>query len=211
MAVDTVVLAFTEGRLQTYLLKIGRGPARGKWAFPGGLVRAGETLDDAARRELRAAGVGPGIHLEQLFTFGDPRRDPRAHVVSVAYLGLLADQGEVSPPAGKYVDGRWFSVAALPTLGYDHSLMARRAVGRLRAKLGYTNIACNLLPGTFTFSELETLYAAVLRRRLDRRNFRRRILAMNILRRTAAMRRGAHRPACLYRFAQRTAQIAEIL
>ena len=120
-------------------------------------------------------------------------------------------QRVAAAPGGKYQDGRWFEVSALPALAYDHLEMAQYALGRLRAKLEYTNIACNLLPETFTFAELEALYAMILKRPIDRRNFRRRILSMGILRRLPATRRGAHRPAALYSFARRDPQVVEML
>lgn len=211
VAVDTVVFAIEGGRLKTYLMQLRGGAARGRWAFPGGLVRIGEMLDESARRELAAStGIGD-TYLEQLFTFGDPLRDPRAHVVSVAYMALIDDAGLVAAPRGKYLGGRWFEVSNLPTLAYDHSLMAEYALRRLKSKLEYTNIACNLLPETFTFAELEALYGMILERPIDRRNFRRRILSMGILRRLPATRHGAHRPAALYTFARRTPQVVEML
>jgi 8-oxo-dGTP diphosphatase len=211
VAVDTVVFAIEGGRPKTYLVQLHRGAARGRWAFAGGLVRIGEMLDEAARRELFASTGISKAYLEQLFTFGDPSRDPRAHVVSVAYMALIADARIAAAPGGKYQDGRWFEVSALPALAYDHLQMAQYALGRLRAKLEYTNIACNLLPETFTFAELEALYAMILKRPIDRRNFRRRILSMGILRRLPATRRGAHRPAALYSFARRDPQVVEML
>jgi 8-oxo-dGTP diphosphatase len=211
VAVDTVVFAIESGRLKSYLVQLRHGAGRGRWAFAGGLVRIGEMLDDAARRELLAyTGIGEA-YLEQLFTFGDPSRDPRAHVVSVAYMALIADAQSASTPGGEYADGRWFEVSALPELAYDHKQMAQYALARLKAKLEYTNIACNLLPETFTFAELEALYAMILKRPIDRRNFRRRILSMGILRRLPAKRRGAHRPAALYSFVQRDPQVVEML
>ena len=211
VAVDSVLFAVEGGRLKCLLVQLQRGAASGRWAFPGGLVRAGEQLDEAARRELRATtGLGRAC-LEQLFTFGDPKRDPRGHVVSVAYMALIADAAAVRAPAGKYAASRWFEVSRLPPLAYDHRLMADYAVRRLKAKLGYTNIAYNLLPESFTFAELEELYAAILGRPLDRRNFRRRILGMGLLRELPAKRRGRHRPAALYRFARRVPQVVEVL
>lgn len=211
VAVDIVLFAVEGGRLKCYLVQLKRGPAKGRWAFPGGLVRVGEMLDEAARRELQAsAGLGDP-YLEQLFTFGDPSRDPKAHVVSVAYLALIDDPSAVSSASRKYATGRWFEVSALPQLAYDHSLMARYALQRLESKLEYTNIACHLLPRTFTFAQLEELYAMVMARPLDRRNFRRRILATGLLRRLPRERRGPHRPAALYTFARRSLQVIEML
>ena len=211
VAVDSVLFAVKDGRLQTYLVELRRGPSKGKWAFPGGLVRVGELLDDAARRELYQSTGLRGAYLEQLFTFGDPSRDPRAHVVSVAYVALIPDAGQLRAPSDKYSAGRWFEVARLPQLAYDHSLMAAYAVKRLKSKLEYTNIAHALLPREFTFAEFEELYATVLGRPLDRRNFRRRILAMGILKRLPHTRRGPHRPAALYSFAQQSLRFIEML
>jgi hypothetical protein len=211
VAVDAVLLAFSGRRFQTYLVQPRALTAGGEWACPGGLVASGETLDAATRRELSAAGLAEGVYIEQLFTFGNPSRDPGAHVVSVAYLALLASQRQSAFLARKYAQGNWFDLSALPELAYDHSMMVRLGISRVRAKLGYTNIACNLLPRSFSFSELEALYSGVLGRRLDRRNFRRQIIAMGILRRVPQLRRGNHRPAQLYRFLKRTPQTVQIL
>jgi 8-oxo-dGTP diphosphatase len=210
VAVDTVLFAVEGGRLKCYLVQLKAGPA-GKWAFPGGLVLDGELLDDAARRELRASTGLREAYLEQLFTFGDPTRDPKAHVVSVAYMALIDDRRAVESCSSKYATGSWFETSKLPRLAYDHALMAAYALNRLKSKLEYTNIACNLLARSFTFAELEDLYAMVLGRKLDRRNFRRRILAMGLLRRLLQERRGPHRPAALYTFSQRSLQVIEML
>ena len=193
VAVDTVLFAIDSGQLKCYLVRLKHGPVKGKWAFPGGLVRKGEMLDEAARRELTRAAGHSDCYLEQLYTFGDPTRDPGAHVVSVAYMALI-DRPAVAACSRKYEEGGWFEAATLPPLAYDHAEMADYAVRRLKSKLEYTNIACNLLPATFTFAQLEELYAILLGRKLDRRNFRRRILAMQLLRRLALKRGGAHRP-----------------
>jgi 8-oxo-dGTP diphosphatase len=211
VAVDTVLFAIERGRLRTYLVQLKRGPLRGRWAFPGGLVRMGELLDDAARRELKASTGLARTYLEQLFTFGDPSRDPRSHVVSVAYMALISDPASVAGPSPKYAAGRWFEVDALPPLAYDHALIAAYALRRLKSKLEYTNIAYAMLPPTFTFAEFERLYGVILERPLDRRNFRRRILAMGLLKRMPATRRGAHRPAALYSFAQQSLRFIEML
>src|SRR5271156_275020 len=102
LAVDTVLFALEDGRLKSYLVQLKQGPVAGKWAFPGGLVRRGELLDDAAQRELEAATSQHKGYIEQLFTFGDPSRDPFAHVVSVAYMALTDDPARVSACSGKY-------------------------------------------------------------------------------------------------------------
>jgi len=211
VAVDIVLFAIEGELLKCYLVQLKVGPAEGRWAFPGGLVQVGEMLDDAARRELQASTGLTEPYVEQLFTFGDPTRDPRTHVVSVAYMALVDDPAAVRSCSRKYTTGRWFEVSGLPPLAYDHSLMAQYALGRLESKLEYTNIACHLLPRTFTFAQLEDLYALVMRRPLDRRNFRRRILSTGLLRRLSKERRGRHRPAALYTFARRSLQVIEVL
>ena len=206
-----MLFAIQERRLKTYLVQLARGPSRGKWAFPGGLVRRGEMLDEAAHRELRTStGLGDA-YLEQLFTFGDPSRDPDAHVVSVAYIALIPDPGCVSGPSPKYVAGEWFELTGLPPLAYDHALIGAYAFKRLKSKLEYSNIAYALLPKVFTFAEFEELYSRILGRPIDRRNFRRRVMAMGLLRTLKETRRGPHRPAALYTFARQTLQMIEML
>ena len=206
VAVDTVLFARSDGDLRCYLIPVKGGPAKGRWAFPGGLVRVGELLDDAARRQLEHSTGLREVYLEQLFTFGDPSRDPNSHVVSVAYMALTPDASAVVSEGG-----RWFEVSALPPLAYDHGLMADYALKRLKAKLEYTNIAYSLLSDEFTFAELEELYTVILNRPIDRRNFRRRIMAMGILKKGRGTRRGAHRPASLYSFTQHSLHTIEML
>jgi 8-oxo-dGTP diphosphatase len=211
VAVDTVLFAIDEAQVKCYLVQLKWGCSTGKWAFPGGLVREGEMLDAAARRELHQSTGLDDCYIEQLFSFGDPRRDPEAHVISVAYMALVDQASAVHSCSQKYANGQWFELAALPELAYDHSEIAQYAVRRLKSKLEYTNIACNLLPPSFTFTQLEELYEIVLGRALDRRNFRRRIVAMNLLTRLPLERRGNHRPAALYSFRQRSLQVIEML
>jgi 8-oxo-dGTP diphosphatase len=209
-AVDVVIFTIDDGELQVLLVQVREGPCAGRWAFPGGLVRMDESLDDAARRELSAkTGLG-GIYLEQLRTFGDPQRDPRARVVSTAYFALVPAKEMVAGSA-KYADVAWFPVRRLPQLAYDHDAIAGAALERLRAKLAYTNLVYGLLPAQFTLGELQDIYERILGRRLDRRNFRKKILASGLLRQTRAQRRGAHRPAALYRFTQRRPMVVEML
>lgn len=211
VAVDIVLFAIMHERPVCYLVQLGHGPSRGAWAFPGRLVQVGELLDTAARSEVETVTGLSDIYLEQLFTFGDPHRDPRAHVVSVAYLGLThAPEVAVAVPK-HYPAALWFPLDSLPRFAYDHATIAEYAARRLRSKLEYTNIAQSLLPPAFTFAELEGVYSALLTRKLDRRNFRRRVLATGLLREVGVSRRGAHRPAVLYEFVQRSLQTIEML
>ena len=210
VAVDVVIFTIDAGQLQTLLVQVRSGPCAGAWAFPGGLVGMEESLEDAARRELSAkTGLG-GVYLEQLRSFGDPCRDPQARVVSTAYFALVPGKERVGGSA-KYAGVEWFPVRRLPPLAYDHDVIAHAALERLRAKLAYTNIVYGLVQETFTLGELQAIYEVILGRRLDRRNFRKKILGSGLLRGLRQQRRGAHRPAALYRFAQRRPTVVQML
>lgn len=218
VAVDVVIFRVDGERLQALLVKIKHGPFHGRWAFPGGLVSESEALEAAARRELREKTPIRDVYLEQLFTFGDPARNPAAHVVSTAYFALLAggrrQPREVSSPSPdpgpKYADAAWIEVTRLPALAYDHNRIAAVALERLRAKIEYTNVAYSLLPHEFTLGELQRLYEVIRARPLDRRNFRRTILRSGLLKSLGRVRRGAHRPAALYTFRHRTLKHVEL-
>jgi 8-oxo-dGTP diphosphatase len=198
LAVDVVVFALVDGELRTRLVKIRDGPFAGGWAFPGGLVGADESLEAVALRELNVAPE-VDVHLEQLRTFGDPERDPRGRVVATAYLGLVPDPAVVGE-SNRYEASCWADARNPPRLAYDHEAMAAAALERLRGKLGYTSIVRTLLPVEFTLSELQSAYEVILGRRLDRRNFRKKVAATGLLAELGRRRRGPHRPAALYRF-----------
>jgi len=211
VAVDAVLFTIADRELKTLLVKIKKGPFVGRWAFPGGLVQVGESLDDAARRELSEKTGVQDLYLEQLYTFGDAQRDPAAHTVAVAYFALAPYFDQALRHGEKYEDVGWFRVRALPRLAYDHHAIAAYALQRLQAKLGYSNIVYSLLPREFTVAELQDIYEVILNEQLDRRNFRRKILALGLLKPLAKTRRGAHRPAALYTFVRRNPMNVEVL
>ena len=211
VAVDAVLFTISEKTLKTLLVKIKHGPFVGRWAFPGGLVHRGEGLDEAARRELFEKTGVSDLYLEQLYTFGETQRDPTAHTVSVAYFALVPPGIDALSRGEKYADVRWVPVHALPVLAYDHNTIADYALRRLQAKLSYTNIVYSLLPAEFTLADLQALYEIILHQPLDRRNFRRKILALGLLKPLPKTRRGAHRPAALYAFTQRRPMNVEVL
>jgi 8-oxo-dGTP diphosphatase len=201
LTVDCVVFGFDDGELKVLLIQRGLPPFKGAWALPGGFVRIEETIDEAARRELMEETGLREVYLEQLYTFGALDRDPRERVVSVAYYALvkLAEH----PPAGATdaSDAQWFPVGSVPRLAFDHSDILAMALKRLRGKVRYEPIGFELLPPKFSLSQLQHLYEAVLQTSLDKRNFRKKILAMGLLiplDETTAT--GAHRPAQLFRF-----------
>lgn len=153
-----------------------------------------------------------GVYLEQLYTFGSPRRDPGGRVVSVAHVALIAHSGLLAPPPSpKYRRAAWCPAARLPRLAYDHATVVAVATARLRAKLTYTNLVYTLLPPAFTLGELQAMYEAILGRALDRRNFRKKLLSLGLLRPLGRVRRGAHRPAALYAFRRRRPMMVEML
>jgi 8-oxo-dGTP diphosphatase len=212
VAVDVAVFTVRAGRLDVLLAQANWGPFAGCWALPGGLVHDAEPLDQAAARELAArTGVGD-VYLEQLYTFGRPDRDPRARVVSVAYVALIPHgrlPGSLGSP--KYRQVAWVPVRRLPPLAYDHAEVVRTAIARLRAKLRYTNLVYTLLPPAFTLSEMQDVYEAILGRRLDRRNFRKKVHATRLLAPLGRVRRGPHRPAALHRFRRRRPMTVDLL
>lgn len=210
VAVDMVIFTVGEDDLLVLLIQRRGEPFAGHWAIPGGFVDPGESLDDAAARELREeTGVGE-VFLEQLYTFGEPGRDPRGRVISVAYYALLRQAPAISA-ADDAADARWFPLRALPPLAFDHAAILDYALARVRNKVEYTNIVYSLLPDTFTLTELQRVYEIILGRTLDKRNFRKKINSLDLVEPTGEERRdGAHRPAKLYRFRSREPRIVEI-
>lgn len=206
LTVDCVVFAHDpdEGELRLLLIRRALAPFQGRWALPGGFVRVGESLDDAARRELREEAGVDKVYLEQLYTFGDPDRDPREHVVTVAYYALVRLSGQDVRGATDATDAGWFGLSDLPELAFDHERIVEVAQKRLRAKVRYEPIGFELLPQEFTLSQLQRLYEVILDQPLDKRNFRKKILASEVLADTGEVQKDvAHRAARLYRFDER--------
>jgi 8-oxo-dGTP diphosphatase len=184
------------------LIRRGNKPFAGKWALPGGFVDADEPLDKAAARELHEETGMADVYLEQLATFGDPGRDPRGWVISVAYLALTGADTIAAIKAGDDAcDAAWFDAYDLPPLAFDHELILSTALRQLRQQLQYTTAGLRLLPGMFTLTELQDVYEIVLQTELDKRNFRRKFQSLSILEDTGRLQYGDHRPAKLYRAA----------
>lgn len=213
VAVDLIIFTIKDGKLQVALVRMKKKPFTGKWAFPGGLMNMGESLDDAARRELHEKTGIKNVYLEQLYSFGDPKRDPYSHVVSVAYFALIPSEGiKLTTREDKYSAIDWFPADKLPALAYDHEKIGEYAILRLRWKFEYTNVAYSLLPRFFTLGDLQRVYEIILGRSIDKRNFRRKILALGLVLATKKVKEGGvHRPAQLYEFKVRVPKIIEIL
>lgn len=173
VTVDMVILTVFEQDLKALLIRRKVSPFQGSWAVPGGFVGLSESLDAAARRELYEETGVEDVYLEQLYTFGDPHRDPRTRVITVAYYALL-EAGKVKTlRAGSDADEVcWWSIYKLPELAFDHGQILDYTLQRLRGKLAYSNIAFQLLPEKFTLTELQRVYEIILAEKLDKRNFR---------------------------------------
>jgi 8-oxo-dGTP diphosphatase len=202
LTVDCVVFGLDEQDLKVLLVRRDLPPFEGRWALPGGFVRVDEPLDDAARRELAEETGISGVFLEQLYTFGAVGRDPRERVVSVAYFALVKLSSHRIKAATDAREAAWFAVDDTPSLAFDHDEILATALGRLKGKVRYQPIGFELLPPKFTLSQLQRLYEAILERPLDKRNFRKKMLSLGLLKSEGQKRAaGAHRPARLYSFA----------
>ena len=200
VATDCVVFTIEDDALKLLLIRRGIEPFKGKWALPGGFLAEGESLDDCARRELAEETGVKDIYLEQLYSFGAPDRDPRSRVISVAYMALMR-AGTRTAAAGSDAESvGWHKAAALPPLAFDHREIVTMARKRLASKLAYSSIAFQLLPPSFTLSELQRVYEIIKGEDLDKRNFRKWIDGLGLVEETGEKRQeGAHRPAALYR------------
>ena len=203
IAVDVVLLTIQDGTLKVLLVKRQQAPYRGAWALPGGIVGSDESVDSAALRELQEETNIDSIYLEQLYTFGEPNRDPRGRVITVAYYALVNWQQFQLKARQRVSEADWFPVKRLPALAFDHERIVDYALERLRNKINYTTVGFQLLPGHFTLTELQRAYEVILGQRLDKRNFRRKMLQLGILRGTREFQaNGRQRPARLYTFTE---------
>ena len=201
LATDCVVFGLDEAGLSVLLVERGIVPEKGQWALPGGFMLAGESVEECARRELEEETGLRDVFLEQLYTFGEVKRDPRGRVVSVAYYALTNIRGHQVEAATDASRAAWFGVMDLPPLAFDHGAIVATALGRLRGKVRYRPIGFELLGKTFSLSDLQHLYETLLDGELDKRNFRKKILSLGILKDTGKLdRSGPGRPARLYAF-----------
>jgi len=201
VTVDAVVFGLDETDLKVLLIQRDLAPYEGRWAIPGGFVNMDEDLEAAARRELEEeTGLRP-LYLEQLYTLGAPKRDPRERVISIAHYALVKLTDHAVRAASDARNVAWFPVADLPELAFDHEEILEIALKRLQAKIRYEPIGFELLPEKFPLSELQRLYETVAEQPLDKRNFRKKILGMGLLQDTHEIQQDvAHRAARLYRF-----------
>lgn len=212
VAVDVVIFTILDKQLSVLLLELKELPNIDKWALPGGLVKIDENCDQAVARHLQEKANVSDIYTEQLYTFSDVDRDPSGRVISVSYY-TLAPEGKLHPQTtSRYKSIALHRISQLPDLAYDHKAIIDTALARLRSKIEYTNIVYSLLPKEFTLTQLQSTYEIILGRPLDKRNFRKKILSLGLVksldRSTIGM---AHRPAQLYAFVSHKPTFANIL
>lgn len=202
LAIDAVCFRVREGVLELLLGKVNSdsNTYKGQWAHIGGLIRVTETAEQSVNRLLSDKAGIDSIYKEQLYTFSELDRDPRGRVVSVAYIALT-DGVNVQDLAKARVETIWCPASKLPKLAYDHNEITKVALERLRSKIMYTDIARHLIPKEFTLTDLQKVYESVMGETMDKRNFRKRILSLGMLKDTKrTLKKGVMRPATLYTF-----------
>lgn len=204
ITVDTVIFTIEEDDLKVLLVKRTNHPFHGYLALPGGFLLKNELTSKAVSRILRIkAGIKSNIYLEQLYTFDNPKRDPRGHVLSVSYMALVPYE-KITFDLSARESPTFYSVKNLKRIAFDHKQVIDYAVRRLRAKLEYTNVVFSLLPKQFTLNQLQKTYEVILGRKLDKRNFRKKFALLDLIKPTKSFLRGSRqRPARLYQFVSR--------
>ncbi|MFY7963954.1 MAG: NUDIX hydrolase [Chitinophagaceae bacterium] len=206
VAVDAIVFGYSKkDGVSLLLIERKYEPYKKKWAIPGGFVLETESLEEAVKRELQEETGIIVNYLEQLYTFGEPKRDPRQRVISIAYFGLVkTSQYHELKASTDAANAKWFSIKKLPELAFDHKHILAIAIERLKSKIRYQPIGFELLDKKFPFSDLEKLYIALLDREINRRNFSKKILSFDFLEETGELSKadGKGRPSKMFQFNQ---------
>ena len=199
--VDNIIFGFDEADLKVLLIKRGEVPHKGKWALPGNFVYQEEDLDGAAQRVLKELTGLSDVYLEQVKTFGSVNRHPFGRVITVAYYSLVKIRNYKVTPSSIAKKAEWHSVSEVSGMPFDHDEILKACFDRLKLRVKRQPVGFELLPAKFTLTELQHLYEAILEEKLDKRNFRKKILTMDMLIDLGEVQEGvAHRPAKLYRF-----------
>ncbi len=200
VAVDCIVFGFDNEDLKILLVKRPIEPQKGEWSLMGGFVQEGESIDEASKRVLYSLTGLRNVYLEQLYTFGDIDRDPVARVISVTYYALIKIS-DYDRDIVRHNGAQWFKASQHPPLIFDHDTMVETAINKLRRKCRTQPIGFELLPERFTIPQLQNLYEAILMQPLDKRNFRKKILSMNLLDKLDEKdKENSKKGAYLYRF-----------
>ncbi len=197
VAVDCIIFGFDGKQLKALLIKRGFEPEKGKWSLMGGFVNKVENVDEAAERILKQLTGLTNLYMEQLFCFGDTDRDSAGRVVSVAYFALI-NIADYSEQITSDHEARWFPLDKIPTLIFDHKLMVQKAKERLQQKVANHPVGFELLPLKFTLPQLQSLYEGIYETPLDKRNFTRKILSLNILKKLPEKEKHSSRKGAFY-------------
>ncbi|MCF7835096.1 NUDIX hydrolase [Candidatus Gracilibacteria bacterium] len=212
VTVDNVIFSIIKDKLQVLLIKRLIDPYKNQRAIPGGFVYDNEDCQTAAYRELEEETNVKNVYLEQLYTFSDPKRDPRGRVVSIAYMALISRENILIKAGSDAAEVKFFPVKSLPKLAFDHKKILDYAIQRLKWKMEYTNVAQYILPSKFTLSQLQNVYETILNQKFDVRNFRKKIDKLGIVKETGEKEIGVqNRPAKLYQFRSKKVEIVEII
>jgi 8-oxo-dGTP diphosphatase len=211
VTVDIVIFTVQNNELKVLLVKRNLEPFKDKWAIPGGFVRMHESLEDAAKRELEEETGVKDVYLEQLYTFGDPKRDPRGRVITVSYMALVNSENIQLKAATDVSQAQWFPVFEIKSLAFDHKKILDYALLRLRWKFEYTTVGFSLLPKEFTIGQIQKIYEIIFGKKFDKRNFAKKLLSLDILRKEEIKRDVSHRPPMLYSLKKDIGKIVEII
>lgn len=201
LSIDCLIFGFKKNELDVLLVQHGEGISKGKWALPGGWIKYSESIDESANRILNDLTGVSNIYLEQLKAFGEVKRYPTKRVITIAYFALVKPENYTLHPGFTAADAQWFKISEVPSLPYDHRQILEEGLRYLKHKVRHEPVGFNLIPKKFTLLQLQELYEAILDQKLDKPNFRRKIMKMNFLepckeKETAV----SHRAANLFRF-----------
>ena len=201
VSIDCLIFGFRNGELDILLIKHGEGISKGKWALPGGWIKYNEDVDAAANRLLRSLTGVSNIYLEQLKSFGNVDRYPEKRVITIGYYALVNADNYSLSPGFTATAAQWFNIHDVPRLPYDHNKILKEGFLHLKHKVRHEPIGFNLLPKKFTLHHIQELYEAILETKLDKPNFRRKLLKMNLLVPCEEKQKDvSHRAANLYKF-----------
>jgi len=205
-SIDCVLFGFDEGELKILLIERNEEPFKDWWALPGNIVADEESLDQSASRILEELTGLKDIYMEQYYTFGDVNRHPQGRVVSIAYYALLRLGGDkaVKPVSTYAKQAYWVNVNELPKLAFDHQQIFEKGLEKIKRRIKHQPIAFELLPEKFTLTQLQNVYELILGKKLDKRNFRKKMLRFGVLKGLDEKQKGvSFRAATLYRFDKR--------
>jgi len=201
LSIDCLIFGFKKNELDILLVQHGEGISKGKWALPGGWIKYNESIDDSATRILNDLTGVSNIYLEQLKVFGETGRYPTKRVITIAYYALVNPENYTLHPGFTAADAQWFKISEVTQLPYDHQNILHDGLSSLKHKVRHEPIGFNLIPKKFTLLQLQELYEAILDRKLDKPNFRRKLMKMNLLEPCEEKQTEvSHRAANLFRF-----------